>query len=85
MELHMRYSKGPLDIVLERNCLFRLNNFSYLVGDCLFDCLQVLLKCKYTSIELRKGTIKYFTSFLEKHDLEAITSYKHELHEESLI
>ena len=85
MELHILYSKGPLDIVLERNCLFRLKKISYLVGDCLFDSLQVLFNSRYTSIELRKGTIEYFRSCPEKQDPEAITSYKHELHKESLI
>ena len=84
MELHMLYSKGPLDIVLARNCLFWLKQISYLVGDCLFDSLQVLFNSRYTSIELREGTIEYFRSCLEKQDLEAITSYKHELNKNPL-
>ena len=46
---------------------------------------QVLFNSRYTSIELRKGTIEYFRGCLEKQDPEAITSYKHELHKESLI
>ena len=51
----------------------------------MFDSLQVLFNSRYTSIELRKGTIEYFRGCLEKQDPKAITSYKHELHKESLI
>jgi Na+-transporting NADH:ubiquinone oxidoreductase subunit NqrC len=51
----------------------------------LFDSLQVLLHFTYTSVQLRKGTIEYFRKCLEKQDAQAIISYQHELHEQSLI
>ena len=40
--------------VLHNHDLFCLHNFSYSIGDCLFDTFQVLLHFKYTSIELEK-------------------------------
>ena len=51
----------------------------------MFDSLQVLFKSRYISIKLREGTIEYFKSCVEKQDPKEITSYKHELHEGSLI
>lgn len=71
-------------LVLQKNHLFCVENFSYLIGDCLFDNLELLLDFRYTSIELRKGTIEYFRDCLGKQDSEAILSYEHELHEASL-
>ena len=50
--------------VLHNHDLFRLHNFSYSIGDLLFDTFQVL-HFKYMSIELREGTIEYFNSYLK--------------------
>ena len=85
MGTHSPSNKEKLNGVLETHNLFRLKNFSYLVRDCLFDSLQVLLHFTYTSVQLRKGTIEYFRKCLEKQDAQAIISYQHELHEQSLI
>ena len=74
-----------IDSVLEIHGLFRLQNFAYLIGYCLFNALQVLLHFRYTSIEIREGTIEYFRACLQKQDKEAITSYQIELNSFSLI
>jgi len=76
--------KHNLQLVLQKHHLFGVDNFSYLIGDYLFDSLELLLDFRYTSVELRKGTIEYFIDCLEKQDSEAILSYEHELHEASL-
>ena len=75
----MLHMKNDIDAILEQHHLFCLNNFAYAIGDCLFDTIQVLLHFRYTSIELREGTIQYFKNCLRKHDVEAILSYRHEL------
>ena len=76
--------KDKLTCVLAKHNLTCVNNFLYLAGDCLFDTVEHLLHSRYTSIELRTGTIEYFRKCLEKQDEEEILSYEHELHEESL-
>ena len=37
-----------IDNILEMHGLFRLKDFAYAVGDCLFNTLQVLLHFRYT-------------------------------------
>lgn len=76
--------EDKLQLVLQKHHLCRVDNFSYLIGDCLFHSLELLLHFRYTSVELRRGTIEYFRRCLEKQDGEAILSYEHELHEVSL-
>ena len=68
-----------IDIVLKRNGLFRLNAFSYTVGDCLFDSFEKLLHFRYTSNELWNALIDHFLFFLKNNDVEAIQSYQYEL------
>ena len=68
-----------IDIVLKRNGLFRLNAFSYNVGDCLFGSFEMLLNFCYTSNELRNGLIDHFLFCLKNNDVEAIQSYEYEL------
>ena len=41
-ELENTYSVVNIDNVLQMHGLFRLQNFAYAVGDCLFNALQVL-------------------------------------------
>ena len=79
------YSVVDIDNVLEIHGLFHLQNFAYVVGDCLFNALQVLLHFRYTSTEIREGVIEHFRACLEKHDEEAIRSYELELNTCSLI
>jgi len=43
--------KYKLQLVLEKHHLFRVNDFLYLIGDCLFDSLEILLDFLYTSVE----------------------------------
>ena len=73
-----------IDIVLKRNGLFRLNAFSYIVGDCLFDSFEMLLHFRYTLNELRNGLIDHFLFCLKNNDVEAIQSYQYELAPEFL-
>jgi hypothetical protein len=61
-----------IDVVLHRNGLLRLDAFSYIVGDCLFDTFQVLLHFQYSSTELRNGLIDYFLAFSKNGDVEAL-------------
>jgi hypothetical protein len=68
-----------IDHVLQINGLFRLDAFSYIPGDCLFDAFHVLLHFRYSSIELRNGLIDHFLTCLQNGDLEASTSYQYEL------
>lgn len=68
-----------IDTVLKRNGLFRLNAFSYTVGDYLFDSFEMLLHFRYTSTELRNGLIEHFLFFLNNNDVEVIESYEYEL------
>ena len=65
-----------IDSILENHGLFHLQNFAHLIGDCIFNALQVLLNFRYTSIEIREGTIEYFRACLQKQDKEAIMSYQ---------
>jgi hypothetical protein len=73
-----------IDVVLHSNGLFRLDAFSYTVGDCLFDTFQVLLHFRYSSTELRNGLIDYFLSCFKNGDVEALESYEYELESDFL-
>jgi hypothetical protein len=68
-----------IDQVLHSNELFRLDAFSYIVGDCLFDAFQVLLNFHYSSTDLRNGLIYHFLDYLESGNVEALDSYQYEL------
>ena len=68
-----------VDCVLKKKILFRLDAFSYTVGDCLFDSFEMLLHFCYTSNELRNGLIDHFLFCLKNNDVEAIQSYEYEL------
>jgi hypothetical protein len=68
-EQHIPHSN--IDHVLQINGLFRLDAFSYIPGDCLFDAFHVLLHFRYSSIELRNGLIDHFLTCLHNGDLEA--------------
>ena len=81
----LKNTKDSIDDVLEKYNLYRLDNFAFTPGDCLFDALHVLLHNRYTSIELREGVIQYFKYCLEKNDQEALASYQHELNTYSLM
>ena len=61
-----------IDVVLHSNGLFRLDPFSYTVGDCLFDTFQVLLHFRYSSTELSNGLIDHFLVCLENGSVEAL-------------
>ena len=47
-ELENIYSVVNIDNVLKMHGLFRLKNFAFAVGDCLFNALQVLLAIAYS-------------------------------------
>lgn len=68
-----------IDCVLKRNGLFRLDAFSYTVGDCLFDSFKMLLHFRYTSNQLRNGLIEHFLFCLNNNDVEVIESYEYKL------
>jgi hypothetical protein len=51
----------------------------------LFNALEVLLHFRYTSTEIREGTIEHFRTYLQKQDTKAIASYQLELNRSSLI
>jgi hypothetical protein len=53
-----------IDQVLHSNGIFRLDAFSYTVGDCLFDAFQVLLHFLYSSTDLHNGLIYHFLACL---------------------
>ena len=55
-----------IDNVLENYGLFRPQNFAYVMGDCLFNALEVLLHFKYTSIEIREGIIDHLERVYKK-------------------
>jgi hypothetical protein len=61
-----------IDVVLHSNGLFRLDAFSYTVGDCFFDIFQVLLHFRYSSTELCNGLIDYFLTCFKNGDAEAL-------------
>ena len=69
---------GNIDVVLHSNELFRLDLFSYTVGDCLFDTFQVLLHFFYSSTELHNGLIDNFLICFKNGDVEALQSYEYE-------
>ena len=72
-----------IDVVLHSNGLFRLDAFSYTVGDCLFDTFQVLLHFQYSSTKLRNGLIDYFLAYFKNGDVEALQSYEYEMEQEA--
>ena len=68
-----------IDIVLMNHSLFRLQQFAYTPGDCLFNAFEVLLHFRYSSIELRNGIIDHFLNCLQQNDTKAKESYQYEL------
>ena len=46
--------------------LFRLHNFYYELGDCLFNELGILVHFFYTPIEIIEGIVNHFLSFLDQ-------------------
>ena len=68
-----------IDIVLMNHSLFRLQQFAYTPGDCLFNAFEVLLHFRYSSIELRNGIIDHFLNCLQQNDTEQKESYQYEL------
>ena len=68
-----------IDEVLHSNGIFRLDAFSYTVGDYLFNTFQVLLHFHYSSTELRNGLIDYFLTYFKNGDAEDLQSYEYEL------
>ena len=81
----LKNKKDAIDDVLEKYNLYRLDNFAYTYGDCLFDALHVLLQNRYTYIELREGAIQHLKYCLEKNDQESLASHQHELNTYSLM
>jgi hypothetical protein len=73
-----------IDELLHSNGLFRLDAFSYTVGDCLFYAFQVLLHFRYSSTDLCNGLIDYFLGCLKNGDSEALESYEYELESDFL-
>jgi len=71
-------------MVLHNNGLFRLDAFSYTIGDCLFDTFQVLLHFRYSSTELCNGLIDYLLTCFKNGDAEALQSYEYELESDFL-
>jgi hypothetical protein len=71
-------------VVFHSNALFRLDAFSYTVGDCLFDTFQVLLHFRYSSTELHNGLIDYFLTCFKNGNAEALQSYEYELESDFL-
>ena len=68
-----------IDHVLHSNGIFRLDAFSYTMGDCLFDAFQVLLHFCYSSTKICNGLINNFIYCLENGNIEALESYQYEL------
>jgi hypothetical protein len=85
MKIENSNSTVNIDSVLEKYGLFHLQNFAYVVGDCLFNALKVILHFRYTSIETREDIIEKFRACLQKQDEEAIKSYQLELNSYSLM
>ena len=73
-----------IDVVLHRNGLFRLDAFSYTVGDFIFDTFQVLLHFRYLLTELCNGLIDYFLACFKNGDVEALQFYEYELESDFL-
>jgi hypothetical protein len=73
-----------IDMVFHSNAIFRLDAFSYTVGDCLFDTFQVLLHFQYSSTELCNGLIDYFLTCFTNGNVEALQSYEYELESDFL-
>ena len=70
---------ATIDYVLNTNNLFRLEEFSYSPGDCIFNAIEVLLHFPYTSTKLRNDTIYHFLMCLEHSHIEALESFNCEL------
>ena len=68
-----------IDQNLYAHHLFRLQQFHYRVGDCLFDSFAILLHFRYTSLEIRQGIVMHFRRCLACHDPSAIASMQTEL------
>lgn len=73
------------DAILRQHNLFRLNNFAYAVGGCLFNAMQTLLHFRYTSRDLCEGMIEHFRNCLNEQNAKAILSYDPELNIDALI
>ena len=74
-----------IDNVLHSNEVFRLDSFSYTVGDCLFDAFQVLLHFHYSSTDLCNGLIDYLLGCLKNGTVEALESYEYELESDFIL
>jgi hypothetical protein len=55
-----------IDEVLHNNGIFRLDAFSYTVGDCLFDAFQVLLHFRYSSTDITQWIDRLFLGLFKK-------------------
>jgi hypothetical protein len=75
---------GNIDVAFYSNGLFRLDAFSYTVGDCLFDTFQVLLHFRYSSTKMPNGLIDYFLACLKNGNAEALNSYEYKLESDFL-
>lgn len=53
-----------IDDALDNVQCFQISSFNYIVGNCLFDTIQVFLYCQYTCAELHNGLVNYFPQFL---------------------
>ena len=84
LETQIELPEFDIDTILEKEGLYILNSFKYIVGDCLFDSFQYLLHNKYTSTKLQKGTIDYYMSCLQRGEKDAIDSYNLELNSQTL-
>ena len=69
---HSHWEK--IDMALAASHLFRLANFHYEIGNCLFDALVVLLQFRYTSIEIREAIMNHFRICLDPKDIDAFLS-----------
>ena len=69
---HSHWEK--IDMALAASHLFRLANFHYEIGNCLFDALAVLLHFRYTSIEIREAIVNHFRICLDQNDPDALLS-----------
>ena len=69
-----------IDDALYNVHFFRINSFNFHIGDCLFDTIQVLLHCHYTSIEIGNGLVENFLDSFHHGSDVASTSFQHELH-----
>jgi len=61
--------------VLSNNNLFILGAFSYTMGDCLFDALQVFLHFHYSSVELHHAMIDHFLFCFHNGNIDVLESF----------